>query len=389
MKIKSLLLTIFFICSAFQCENDENIPEENFTPQIWKYGSGTELDPYLIENAEHLVYLSARVNDKTTEIYQYNLNRFENKYFKIVNDINMRNISFESIGKSIHFPFKGNIDGNLKIISNLHLNSTSIEDASGLFGNTINSKIKNIILFNCSVYGKDYVGGISGKIINSRITNCLVTGEVVGKNYIGGIVGSNNGYSTIEKSSNEARVKGIIVGGISGELYNSNIIECFNIGEITSIYNQNDQISQQPNAGGISGVTYGSVINKCFNKGNINGIQNIGGITGLWNGPNSWNSGNAIFNCYNTGNITSSDGAVSGIIGQFITGGGIFNSYNIGYISSTVNDLFLVAPLGYSRTSSPSTYQSFFLYGVTANYFQFETNYGKTENYMKSMNFFK
>jgi hypothetical protein len=58
MKIKSLLLTIFFICSAFQCENDENIPEE----KPHKFGNMVlAQNRPLFNYAEHLVYLSVEL----------------------------------------------------------------------------------------------------------------------------------------------------------------------------------------------------------------------------------------------------------------------------------------------------------------------------------------
>jgi len=92
----------------------------------WKNGSGSENDPYLIESAANLAYLSQQV-----VIGQYFV--FQGQYFKLTTNINLNNIEWIPIGgrnmqgqESYNNQFAGNFDGNNKTISNIKVRNLGI-----------------------------------------------------------------------------------------------------------------------------------------------------------------------------------------------------------------------------------------------------------------------
>lgn len=389
MKFKLLVFCIFIISTAFQCDRDEaNEPTDNnnppidtpFTPTSWTRGNGTESNPYLIENAEQLVYLSLKVNETTTQNPYYTENRFENKYFKIVNDINMNNIVFESIGKSTNFKFLGNLDGNSKTISNLKINSTSETEATGLFG-YVEGNFKNIILSNCDITGVNNVGGILGSFYGwnyKRIEMCSVTGIIKGKMHVGGIIGQTSGYSTTELCSFNGAVNGETdTGGIAGELINASISKSINRGVITST-GTDAYIYTGVHSGGIAGYTYNGYFENCINKGLVKSTKTAGGIVGQSGGPDHMSAGhNEVRNCYNMGDVKSTDGIAAGIMG--IQGGLINYTFTTGRITSGNRNSEYTQPIAYNSYTSTTSY-SFHLKGSVGNL----TNYGSEESFMKS-----
>jgi hypothetical protein len=141
-------------------------------------GQGTKADPYLIST-----------------VNQLNLVRcHENKYFKLINNLNMAGVDWNPIGqggssneRAVN-PWRGNFDGNGKIISNLTVDSESRR--VGLFGDIQHSDISNLTLRNPNVTGTADVGALSGSAIFSSISNVkIVNGRVTAHEYAGLLVG--------------------------------------------------------------------------------------------------------------------------------------------------------------------------------------------------------
>ena len=88
---------------------------------------------------------------------------------------------------------------------------------------------------NCSVEGKDHVGGIAGRA-SSDIGNCENHAMVNGANFVGGIVGD---YRESGKSIISCANYGVVtgtgnsVGGIAGHFGSGTIQNCANYGDIT------------------------------------------------------------------------------------------------------------------------------------------------------------
>ncbi|REG98433.1 GLUG motif-containing protein [Flavobacterium aquicola] len=314
----SLLFSLFF----FSCDNHEEITQTKptiFIPTKWTKGTGTIDDPYQIEIPEHLVYLSKTVNEAVPRTAE--AQRFSNKYFKIMNDIDLNNILFIPIGNIYDLPFIGNLDGNFKKIINLKIKITNEHEPAGLFG-SLNSRIKNLSIINGSIEGQNSVGGIAGEA-NANIENCSFEGNIIGKDGVGGIAGT--GYLNINNCSFNGSIQGeAFIGGIVGDNIGSNgqIKNCFNKGTIRGT----------TMVGGIIGINYDSVIQECYNIGNITASKEIaGGIIGLSLGGRNLNIPNYINNCYNKGRILAQK-YVAGITGKQDQGL-IFNCYNTGEIS--------------------------------------------------------
>ena len=171
--------------------------------------------------------------------------------------------------------YGGTFDGAQHTISGIYCVSDTIDEA-GIFQNTIdNAIVENIgVLDSYYCLKKGYnVGGIVG--FNSGIIrNCYNEGMVRSlynnDNYLGGICGMNGG-GTITGCYNKGKVAnsvwGTRAGGICGRSTNK-ILNCYNTGSVTGGYM----------VGGICGSNASSTtsgrIENCYNIGTINTIIN-------------------------------------------------------------------------------------------------------------------
>tara|TARA_R110002126_G_scaffold19816_1_gene74234 strand:+ start:595 stop:2094 length:1500 start_codon:yes stop_codon:yes gene_type:complete len=301
--------------------DEEEIFEEEeieIIPVIWQNGDGSLQNPFQIETAGNLFYLSQQVNDTLKETP----NDYYYKYFRVVNDINLASKPFQSIGGlKNNYEFKGHLDGNNKIISNLYINTPNAR-YTGLFGKTnANTTFKNIILSNVSIIGGDKdTGGIVGNSHSPLIDNCKVEGTITGGRYVGGIIGYAN--------TGETRI-------ISNCMFEGNIVGTENVG-------------------GIAGYTRAGYMNYCTSKGSIAGDYRIGGLSGDAFHFEMNNSSSVAVVQGNlvtgglvgeiiTGNIKDSffEGSVEGtkmsggISGKTSSSSSIVNSYNVGTIEGT------------------------------------------------------
>lgn len=196
-------------------------------------------------------------------------------------------MGFSPIG-NIENKFSGIFDGKLYKISNLYINYKGAESFEwaeniGLFGYTeLNSKIENLVLNDCFITGRVFVGGLVGTN-RSSVTNCSVSGIVNGYNSTGGVIGRN------ESSLNQCQFSGIV-------------------------YGENNY------TGGLVGISNG-LIDMSFAVGNVEGKTNTGGFVGSNTG---W-----IRNCYST---VSTVGTVT--VGGFI--GYLKGYYRNSYSNSSV-----------------------------------------------------
>lgn len=254
-------------------------------------GNGSEEEPYLIQSAANLVWMSQRNNDN---------GGFNNKYFKQTADIDMSAIAgFTPIGDHTT-PFQGKYDGRGHKISDLTVNVNT--QYAGLFGEIISpGEVKSLTLDDVSInstydHAANYVmvGGIAG-VNTGTIQDCRITVSPAGEStiqssngrcaYAGGIAGDNQG--TISMCSNAAEIK---LGGGNG----------------AGIYS----------AGGITGSNTGALDN-CFNTGSISDTDSsaaliyLGGIAGQ-------NLSSSVSYSYNTGAVTlfGGTGVKGGIVGM-------------------------------------------------------------------------
>lgn len=247
---------------------------ENLDGYVFNTEGEGESKVYLINNERDLERLAAYVNSDHDAT---------GKTFKQTADITLT-AAHTSIGGYFEGKskcFKGTYDGNNKKISKLTVTASN-SNYQGLFGYTSKAVIKNVILANCNITGKQYTGGIVGCALSSTtIENCHVSGNIC---------------ATASNASDH--------GGIVGSATATSITNCTVTGTIsTSVSNDN--------YGGIVGAAnYDVVITSCENAANISGDgQNHGGIVGR-----DYNSSNKFKYCLNTGVVNGNQyvGAIAG-----------------------------------------------------------------------------
>ena len=194
---------------------------------------------------------------------------------------------------------------------------------------TINSKGKQIVtgglvgenhgeirncVFDGSVSGQNYVGGIAGyNELTGIIINCRALGSVLGTYYTGGIAGENVG--NISSCVNEAEVNTVNIDRVASvqeidlSSYADSVISKITGNTEEKSANTSVVDSGCVDAGGIAGISIG-VIQFCENKGQV-GYEhvgyNVGGIVGRQSGY--------VHGCTNSG-IVKGRKDVGGIVGQ-------------------------------------------------------------------------
>lgn len=285
----------------------------SFSLMAYAQEQGTESNPYQITTAQEL----QNINDNVSA------------HYKLMADIDLKNMDFTPIGNADSGAFSGSFDGNGYTISNLNVFSGKY---AGLFGYN-EGTIKNVTLKDIYVYGTRYLGGVVAEnTLLGTIADCKVlSGKIEsagGLNGInaGGICGSNNGAfegefsngANLEIKSNNASAR---AGGIIG--WNN-----FNF-SITAVNTGN--VSSDSYSGGLIGCGSSTVtITNSSNTGNVSSYSYSGGLIGYVNSLVTIRSSS------NTGNIycrsTNYSASSGGLIGY--GGGNISESFNSGKISA-------------------------------------------------------
>lgn len=197
-------------------------------------------NPYLITTAEDLEALASIVNTGS---------RLDG-YYKQTADITLSD-EHTAIGNSSNTSFQGIYDGDNKFIKGLLINQAE-GTYQGLFGRAYRATIQNVIIENCDITAKDYVGGICGHASETTISSCKVSGAI--------------------KTADG--VDGMYHGGIAGYIYNKPTSKCVNTASVKG----NNSKSQY--YGGIVGFSSYTRVTDCFNAGIVQGTSFVGSIVG-------------------------------------------------------------------------------------------------------------
>lgn len=209
---------------------------------------------------------------------------------------------------------------------------------------------------------KAKVSGIAGQLYNyTRLSDSYNLGDVINLNTSGlttaGLIAQSNGL--IERCFNAGKVVsgtnavGGIVGYISDgkEDYRGRIINCFNIGDVTSDFTGS---STNGNAGGIGGYiagtseTYPPLIENCYNTGNVTADTRVGGLF-----AGAFRPWVQVENCYNSGKVTCRKPASDG---RYYWSGTTFtNSYNFVSKGDTTFMLLGHKNCYYDKTVNPGS----------------------------------
>lgn len=256
------------------------VPSASCFAQFSGAGSGTKMDPYLIENAKQL--------DEVRET--------PTSSFKLINDIDLTEFIAQHYPKHGWLPiyFDGNFDGNGKCITGL-----TIDNFNGLHGNGLfniysfekKPKQGSITIKKLTVQGYVRGGGDVGGIVGFidiertvRIENCHFLGNVEGYSNVGGIIGRCTGSSSpswVEKCSSKGSIKGgkggTCIGGIVGCMQGEGgISDCSYSGNITGSACVGGIVGEAK----FHGRQYVCAVYGCEFAGKITGHSYVGGVAG-------------------------------------------------------------------------------------------------------------
>jgi len=186
------------------------------------YLDNTEGDDYKIGTAEELAEFASIVNGTFEDLPA---DSFEGKTVMLTGDINLLGYSngegWVPIGVASNTGlavFSGIFDGRGHVISNLLINTTT--SIIGLFGFISSAQIKNLGIENADITGDSTCGILAGLAYNSQISDCYTIGNVSGNFTLGSIIGAS-GSST-----------GVL------ESYTT-ITNCYSVGKITGNFSNN------------------------------------------------------------------------------------------------------------------------------------------------------
>ena len=338
MKKQSLIKALWVFLFVFALGNmfAQSVSIWDGSSEIWTQGSGTESNPYLIENAQQLAYIAEMVNGGVTH--------YNNTYFKLTSNVYIDSTtSWEPIGLNETYYFGGHFNGNNHVVT-LYLTTSTLQYVS-IFGYANNGSFSNLNSagnVTCTTASSTtYAGGICG-YSTVAITNCHNTGDIFSSNgntnysYSGGICGystaivtncHNTGNITAPTFSSSRSYSGGICGFASGT-----VLRCYNTGDISSSSTSTTSSTAQSRSGGICGYS-SAIIKNCYNTGDISASNSStsqsGGICG--NGKST----TSIINCYNTGDISSNQYS-GGICGYSTVNSNVVieNCYNVGSLLS-------------------------------------------------------
>ena len=285
-------------------------------------GKGTEAEPFVLKTADHLAWFRDFVNEGNMKACA--------KIADDVKEIDMSTVchkadaekqvaelSWTPIGNFARNKYQGTFDGNGKTISNLYIINAA-SGSVGFFGYAEKGSIKNITFDNAKVKSTvDHYTGILagfGELCIIENIKTLANCSVEGKNGVGGIAGMASG--DIGNCENHAMVNGAnSVGGIVGDYRGSgkSIISCANYGVVTGTGNS---------VGGIAGGYGSGTIQNCANYGDITGADIVGNLIGdgyICNLNNVLGTGNVTATSADragllVGNIGNSSSTASGIL---------------------------------------------------------------------------
>lgn len=273
-------------------------------------GSGTEEDPYIISNAEHLAQLDADTVAVNTA----------GKYYKLTADIEVTNLT---IGQNVAaealstagngekvphaVPFEGTFDGNFHTITYTY---NILYGLGGLFSFIDNATVKNLTVAGTAENPSVIFGSVAAIARNSVIENCISKVNVSGgKQMTAGVVAFLED-STLRNVENHGNiVTAASLSGLSGEGTNNALQSAYalKIAYATTALN----------TAGVVAMGGGKVIlENVFNTGNVTNNLNRDNQYDATHtaGVLATNQGGSVIvmnSVGNTGNITTSDRTAS------------------------------------------------------------------------------
>ena len=378
---------------------------------------------YTIKTKEELAGFAYIVNTGVTN--------FSGSTVKLGANIDISESEWVPIGTETA-PFAGTFDGQNLTVTGLQITNSELTANIGFFG-YVSGTIKNFNIKNANVsseltgnnigiacgYSAGLVSGISvsgyltaehftnvGGVVgtvyykgNGNYTELHNTADVTGKEYVGGVAGKLHAYTsmsslatTVGIFSNKGNITatGDYVGGVCGYLKRSdnrydpalNVNEFSNEGSVTTKGNY---------VGGIAGYVYGtstaSYMKICSNNSSVEGKAYVGGIAGKTENV-------TIDNCDNTGTTLSAkfiteDNSLAYLGGYVGYGYSIKNCDNAVNIDYTYEAYYIGGIAGYltnvisacSNSGVINAPKASYVGGVVGNvYYKGDGNYTELHN---------
>lgn len=283
------------------------------------------------------------------------LPKYPKGYFMLVNNIDASSTATDNGGAGWNpigvrtdplgsdCGWQGFFNGNNKTISGLTVNRPS-QNHCGLFGFLGDGAvIRDLNMVDTTVVGYNDVGSIAGQsfatIIKCTSDNCNISSPSIdeGEDDIGGLVGDNDGW--IDDCWSSGKVEGMFdVGGLAGD--NDSII--------TNSHSSCNVVgSERGDVGGLVGDNKGfkvgvpdieraerGVIFNCYATGNVTTSLKIGtaaNASGDVGGLAGDNKGGSITFSYSTGTVTAYQPAIGGLAGDSKPG-----DNELGYVKKSV-----------------------------------------------------
>lgn len=249
--------------------------------------------------------------------------------------------------------FAGLFDGNGKTISGLYVNDTTLMmvglfSGVGFAANGDSAVVKDLGIEDSYFYGKyqgnrdPNIGSIFATTTTTaayiKISNCYTNATIEGWGVIGGLVGWNGSKMIIENSHNSGKIRTKISASAGGLVGNSGNDTLF----IINSYNSAN-IKGGGSAAGLASTTRVLQVKNSYNSGNLSSDESsvaglIGSIQGIDRYPRIPEYSN-IIQSYNTGKLYSATGDIGGLV-TTVNGTelNIINSYSEGDFSDKYID---------------------------------------------------
>ena len=327
-------------------------------------GSGTEENPYVITQPEHLAMLAYNINNDILDLSGCHFilgADIDFSYRKAQDDhLNYVVPSWVPIGKGgysgSHYTFKGIFSNpHGYVIKNMIIRASGDLGGMdyGLFGH-VEGRVDGLRLQNVTIEGVDgdNCGAICGRAGNSStqasITNCQVENVNIVTNYgtVGGIVGDAY-HCVLRNCVVKGSLQGLLCGGIAGcytdlgfEKDNDDPLSFDNCHSVVDLRGICPDGYNRPSIymGGIVGFCTGNahqVIQFCSSSGTIATVGeprglSYGGIIGFLQDLN-------IENCCSSMSISGAN-VMGGLVGLMAAPSTILSSFANGYIDTTLPD---------------------------------------------------
>ncbi len=263
-------------------------------------GSGTEIDPYIIETLDNLEWLST-----TSSSW--------GGYFIQTTDIDASDTQnwnggegFMPIGTGSSF--YGTYDGQYNKISNLNINRSSTNNQAFFYKLHTTGTLSNIVLENVSVTGNYNVSALVSFVNQGHVRNCSSSGSVSATGTAGGLIGTTYNGAEVSKCFSSCNVSGqTYLGGLIGNMSDYCLIaNCYARGNVTGTNTKGGLI-------GSSYYLYQSQVHNSYSTGYVS--------SGSWSGGLIGDDGVA-HNCFwdmQTSSMTSSDGGTGKVTSEMQT----------------------------------------------------------------------